>query len=141
MLKNFDTPLDVQGVTRIETTSAVVTEEVIVTKLPAAAPVKEYLVKDDEEWGWQDLRDYVVSQIEERFGPFPRDGKKEKGIFDSFLRRWGAKGPVIARYAFERANGFWHSAPISVNRFCKNSDPYFAIPIAEKLREDPVTGW
>lgn len=90
-------------------------------------------VTGSEQWTWQQLRDYVVSQIEAFHGPQPRNPLKEKGIFSAFLDRWGNQAPAIARAAFEVHQGFWHSAPISVNRFCKSSDQYFAQVISERL--------
>ena len=94
-----------------------------------------------DHWAWSDLRDYVVSQIETRFGAFPRDAKKEAGIFKSFLARHGDDAVAIARFAFEVEDGYWAGAPISVNRFCKASDPYFAEKIKPRMVAQPVTGW
>lgn len=138
-MKNFDTELDQQGVTRmVKTTSQVVIEETVrVIHRPSES--KAYVGKTD--WTWSDLRDYVVGQIEERFGAFPRDSRKESGVFKSFLARWGDQAQPIARHAFEVADGRWGGAPISVNRFCKNSDPYFAAVIAERLVTSPVKDW
>jgi hypothetical protein len=88
----------------------------------------------DEQWGWEQLRDYVVTQIEKVNGIFPRNRITEKAIFTSFAKRWGPDAPKIARYAFEVADGYWKNAPIGVNRFCVASDQYFAEPIVEHLR-------
>ena len=138
-LKNFDTELDTQGTSRIirTTTEVVVEESVQVIHRPSTS--RAYLGKS--EWDWADLRDYVVAQIEERFGPFPRDSRKESGIFKSFLARWPEQAQAIARFAFEVEDGRWAGAPISVNRFCKGSDPYFAEKIVARLPESPVKGW
>lgn len=84
-------------------------------------------------WTWEQLRDYVVSRIEAISGPFPRDPLREKGIFSSFISRWGAQAGPIAEFAFETMDGRWKGAPVSVSRFCKGSDPYFASEIAERL--------
>ena len=43
-------------------------------------------MRSDETWGWQDLRDYVVAQIEARGGAVVRDPKKEAAIF-KFVRK------------------------------------------------------
>ena len=141
-MRNFDTELDEQGVTRLvtTTTSEVVIEETVkVTSQPSMVS-KAYLAKD--EWDWNDLRDYVVGQIEERFGAFPRDSRKESGIFKSFLGRYGAdRAQAIARFAFEIGDGRWKGAPISVNRFCKGSDPYFGDVILARLADAPIEGW
>lgn len=129
-LRNFDTELDVQGVTRTVTTSVRVTETVTATTRPTES--RTFLVQD--EWGWEALRDYVVHEIETRFGAFPRDSKKEYGIFSSFVSRWGASmAQAIARHAFEVCDGRWAGAPVSVTRFCKGSDPFFGAVIADRL--------
>lgn len=136
-MRNFDTELDRQGVTRMVTTEVVVEETVKV--IPKASTSRAYLGKTD--WAWDDLRDYVVAEIEARFGAFPRDSRKESGIFKSFLARWPEQAQAIAKYAFEVSDGRWAGAPISVNRFCKGSDPYFAQVISERLVETPVEKW
>jgi hypothetical protein len=110
-------------------TNVQVTERVTV----APSVGSTHLIASAESWGWEQLRDYVVSKIEDRFGSFPRETQKEYGIFTAFVARWGAQASAIARYAFETCDGVWRGAPISVNRFCKRSDPYFAIPIAEMM--------
>lgn len=141
MLQNFDTDLDTAGVTRmVKTTVApVVTETVTVTLKPSDRT--QFIAKSEDSWEWGDLRDFVVAEIEKRTGAFPRDFKKEAGIFKSFMARWGDKAPAIARTAFEVHEGMWKGAPISVNRFCKGSDPYFAQPIADRLSDQPIAGW
>lgn len=109
-----------------------VTEQVTVT--PVASTASSYVMKDDTVWGWSDLRDYVIREIEKRHGPQVRDPKKEASIFKSFMSRWGDQAPGIARAAFGPAHdGMWRNAPISVNRFCKASDEYFAAVLAARL--------
>jgi hypothetical protein len=88
---------------------------------------------DSTEWGWQQLRDYVVRSIEAVHGPFPRDAAKEASIFKSFASRWGALAGPIAEAAFSVFNGRWKGSPVSVTRFCKASDEYFAREIADCL--------
>lgn len=102
-----------------------------------------YLMRPAEQWSWSDLRDYVVHQIEERFGLWPRDTKREFGIFSRFAKEHGQMAGPIARYAFEQADGMWAGAPISVNRFCKGSDEFFAIPIKARISTDTqvTAGW
>lgn len=113
-------------------TKPVITETVEVTPSPMSE-ASAYLTKSDDQWTWGDLRDYVVHEIETRFGPWPRDSKKEYGIFNRFLSQWGPLAPRIARHAFETCDGWWSSAPVRIERFCRGSDPYFAVPIAERL--------
>lgn len=103
----------------------------VVTVNPVAA--RSDLLVEETKWSWQELRDYVVSQIEQRFGPFPRDARKEYGIFNRFLTEHGENGIRAAKAAFEIYDGWWNGAPISVNRFTRGSDPYFVTPILERL--------
>jgi len=90
-------------------------------------------MRPESTWGWQDLRDYVVREIEARHGPQVRNPKTESSIFKSFLTRWSDQAVSIAKVSFEVHNGMWRNAPISVNRFCVASDPYFAAVIAANL--------
>lgn len=144
-LRNFDdteapaTETAPVGLRQIEDqpTADVVTEHVTVRQRESSS--RSHLTTTD--WGWEELRDYVVTSIEKRWGVFPRDSRKEAGIFKSFLARWPSQAQQIARYAFEVSDGRWRGAPVSVNRFCKASDPYFAAVIAERLVEGEVTGW
>lgn len=84
-------------------------------------------------WTWEQMRDYVVGEITARWGARPRDPLKESGIFKGFVNRWGAQSEPIARAAFETYNGIWNGAPVSVERFAKGSDPYFAEVIAKSV--------
>lgn len=143
MLMNFDTDLDTAGVARMVKTkeSVEIIETVTVTPKMKSKVAVSFIAKDDAQWAWDDLRDYVVHEIETLFGPFPRDNIKEASIFKSFLGRYGDKAPAIARHAFEVHGGRWGGAPISVNRFCKASDQYFADVIAKDLAESAIAGW
>lgn len=86
------------------------------------------------EWNWSDLRDFIIEGIEQRHGPQVRDAKKEAGIVKSFISRWGIeRAHAIAQASFDVYDGMWRNAPISINRFSKNSDPYFASIIADRL--------
>jgi hypothetical protein len=125
MLRNFDTVLDTGGTVRMTTRVPAVTEQVVIT--PAAesylVPASESrldLLQEPEAIGWDGMRDYVIGEIERLFGPFPRDPLKEKGIFSSFVNRWGDEAMPIARAAFETFSGYWKNSPIAVNRFCIN---------------------
>lgn len=110
-------------------TVPVVTERVTVTAVAGAS----YLLKADSEWSWENLRDYVMGQIETFHGPQVRNAMKEASVFKSFSARHGDKAVAIARHAFEVQRGMWQRAPIAVNRFCKASDPYFADVIKARL--------
>jgi hypothetical protein len=127
---------------------SVVEEAPVITQTVTARRIDEsvgYLTKkDDADWEWDDLRDYVIHEIESRHGAQVRDSRKESGIFKSFLGRYGvadtdgkidATIPVkIAKTAFGPVyNGMWRSAPIAVTRFTKGSDPYFADIILSRL--------
>ena len=115
----------------------VVTEvpQVVETVQAIARPSQAagYVMREESAWGWSDLRDYVIREMESRGNPQVRDGKKEASIFKSFMSRWGDQSVAIAKAAFEVHNGMWRNAPISVNRFCKASDEYFAAIIAKNL--------
>jgi hypothetical protein len=82
---------------------------------------------------WEAVRDYVVRKIEDRWGRFPRNAIKEASVFKSFTQRWGDQAMPIAQLACEEMGCVWESAPISVNRFCKGSDPYFASVLAQRV--------
>lgn len=110
-----------------------VVETVTVTPLPSQS--RSHLLKARAQWGWQEVRDYVVTEIEARFGAFPRDAKKEYGIFSRFAKQYGERAGDIAAYAFETCDGWWLNAPVSVTRFCKGSDPYFGDRILQRLSE------
>lgn len=109
----------------------VVTQQVTVEQVPSRTD----LAREESQWSWQELRDYVVAQIIAKHGPFPRDAKKEFGIFSRYLRDHGQAGIAVAKAAFEMYDGYWRGAPISINRFSKGSDPYFVEPILARLTE------
>lgn len=129
-MRNYQTELDVRGVSKM-----VVGVTETVTVIPrTTSQGMAHIGKPDAEWGWADLRDYVIHEIQRRFGSCPRkDPKVEYGIFNSFMSRWGIKAPAIARHAFETGSGVWKGEPVHIENFCKNSDAYFAQPIAERL--------
>lgn len=133
-LLHFDSEIDLlpsTSVVRVETKVPVVADRVVVRAEPRTA----YLAVEETSWSWEELRDYVADEITKRFGLFPRDHKKEYGIFKAFLDRWGARAVPIAKFAFEIHDGRWRGAPVKITRFCKASDPYFATLIDEYLRK------
>ncbi|MFI0967042.1 hypothetical protein ACH4S8_37510 [Streptomyces sp. NPDC021080] len=86
------------------------------------------------DWDWQQLRDYVLRSIAERHGPQPHyETVKITAIFKSFAARWGNQAGPIACFAFEQQDGFWLNAPVTITRFAKGNDGYFAGPISERL--------
>lgn len=129
-LLNFDDVTPVVSPTPV--TSAPTITETVTVKPTLIASVSDAF-KSTETWGWEELRDYVIRNIEARHGAFPRNFKTEGGIFKSFVNRHGSNAGLIAKFAFEQQGGMWRNAPITVNRFCKASDPYFAEPIIERL--------
>lgn len=142
-MRNFDTPLDEAGTTRLAVQSQQTVTQVVeqVEVVPKPATSRTDLLVMGEDWSWEQMRDYVVHEIEARFGAFPHDSIKEASIFKSFIGRHGKKAAAIAKHAFEVCDGRWAGAPISVTRFCKNSDPFFAEVIVERLVDQPVQGW
>lgn len=113
-------------------TGPIITQEAPtqVTSALTATPATRssaFLLKKAKDWTWQDLRDYVIAAITERFGTPRRDPLKESGIFKGFINRYGIVSAVlIATSAFEVYNGIWRNAPVGVSRFTTNNDPYFA---------------
>lgn len=116
------------------TTEVVVSETITVTV--ESRPV-QFTGSSDTiaagSWGWEEVRDYVLRKIDERWGAQPRDPLKESGIFKGFVKRWGAKAEPIARCAFEVHNGVWRGSPIKIGRFTVGSDPFFAAVIAKNI--------
>jgi hypothetical protein len=88
---------------------------------------------DPSSWSWEQVRDYTVRQIESFHGEFPKQPERINSIFKSFCSRHGADAGPIAVAAFALYQGRWKGSPISVTRFCKGSDDYFALPIKERL--------
>jgi hypothetical protein len=117
----------------IDESGPVATQAVTVT--PVASRGRSYLTSDPMEWSPEQLRDYVISEIEARFGVRGRDPIRETAIFKRFVKTWGELAGPIAKFAFEVRDGWWQNAPISINRFCRQSDSYFARPIAEQVIE------
>lgn len=129
-LVNYDDDLDLgTSVTVTQPAAPVIVERVVVRQIPSAT----HLLKSESDWGWEEVRDYVVRAIEQAHGPFPRNSKTEHSIFKGFVKRWGSQAGPIARFVFEQTGGMWKGAPVSVNRFCQASDKYFAQPISERL--------
>jgi hypothetical protein len=92
------------------------------------------LLDPPEDWSWEQLRDYVLRAVAERHGPQPRrETPQVNSIFKSFVTRWGRNAGPIARFAFEQQDGYWRSAPVTITRFTKGNDDYFAGPISERL--------
>ena len=101
----------------------------------------EWKDKPDNEWTWQDLRDYVVHKIAERHGPFELKPLVLTGIFKRYFFQYGVDGIAIARHAFEVLDGKWANEPITVQRFCKANDPYFTRPIYSRISGPTVQAW
>lgn len=114
-----------------------VSQSVTITERVEVRPAG-YKFKADNQWGWEELRDYVVAQVEERFGPFPRDLPKEVSIMKSFTERFGPNAPRIARAAYEVHKGMWGGAPIRLTRFTRASDAWFAQVILAQLPQEPA---
>lgn len=97
-------------------------------------PVGKSHILSSGGWGWEQLRDFVNTEIFERFGPqAPIEPTREASIFKGFLARYGTEARAIAEMAFRIDDGMWQGEPITVYRFCINSDPYFADVIAKRL--------
>lgn len=100
----------------------------------AASMSREHMVAGGNWSTWSHLRDYVVASIEDTIGAFPRNPVIEKSVFSSFFDRWGpSASQQIAQCAVEFHGCWWRNSPLSVQRFCKGNDPYFAMVIAKQL--------
>jgi hypothetical protein len=114
-----------------------VSQSVIITERVEVSPSRiSYKLKPDNEWGWEDLRDYVVDQVEEHFGLFPRDLPKEVSIMKSFKERFEGDAVRIVRAAYEVHKGYWGGAPIRLSRFARASDEWFARVILAQLPQE-----
>jgi hypothetical protein len=114
-----------------------VSQSVTITERVEISPSRvSYSLKPDNEWGWEELRAYVVDQVESLFGPFPRDLPKEVSIMKSFTERFGKDAPRIARAAYEVHKGYWGGAPIRLSRFTRASDEWFARVILASLPQE-----
>lgn len=136
--ESVTTARDASGVVRLVITTEVPRVVQRVTVTPRRAPMStaaSYLARPPGQWGWSDLRDYVVAEVEARHGPIQgRDPAREAAIFKRFLRQWGDLAVPIARFAFAPPqDGHW-SGVVGITRFCKAADVDFAGPIAERLR-------
>jgi hypothetical protein len=120
--------------TQVAQQAPAIVEQTAVTRKTGTAEAS-YLLKPADQWTWESLRDYVVTEAEKRFGAQVRDPKKEAGIFRGFIARHGIQDAVmVAMAAFEIYEGTWRSAPVTVTRFCKNSDPFFSEVILARLK-------
>lgn len=95
---------------------------------------KGYLLKDDLDWDWKDLRDFVLDEMEQRGIEVEEEPTKVASIFKAFFKRWDLKGIAIARNIFEVRDGQWYNHPISVNNFCAGQDAYFSKPVFEQTQ-------
>lgn len=116
------------------TQTAPVQTKVEVTASSVGSAGSAHLLKEAAQWRWEDLRDYVLTEAERRFGPQRREPAKEASILKSFMNRYGTDAVTIAQAAFEIYDGVWASAPITVTRFCKASDQFFADVILSRVK-------
>jgi hypothetical protein len=126
---SFDDPLEV-AVEEVVTNVVYSAPE---TQSHVSMPTSQTHLLTPGSWTWQQIRDYVVNAITQTVGAFPRNPITEASIFKAFCERWGDMAERIARYAVEDSECWWKSAPLSVQRFCAGSDPYFATVIAARL--------
>lgn len=93
-----------------------------------------FKLKNPEQWEWQDLRDYVVTECVDHGLQYQGDGFKEKAMFSAFLKRWPeGRGQQIALYAFQVAQGLWKGQLVNPTMFSKGFDPYFAVEIDQLI--------
>lgn len=108
-----------------------------ITTRATAAPITPaaHLIKPDEQWTPEDLRDYILAEVVKRqpLAAQRRNPAAEMAICRSFCERWGVNAPRIARFAFTVCEGWWNNSPIDFRRFSKASDAYFAEVIIGRL--------
>mgnify|MGYP000933641983 CR=1 FL=1 len=121
-MRNFPSVLDQAGVPRMVVTASV-----------RGSVSKEHLLRSEEHWGWREVRDYVMDQIQTRQGAQTTDPNKLIGIFKGFVSRWGDQAPAICRYVFETCDGIWMGRPVTVTSWCKKADPFFSEAITDRL--------
>lgn len=93
---------------------------------------RAYLIAGD--WGWREVRDYVVEQMQQRWGAPQRPPvTKEAGIFKGFVGRWGTTAEMIVRYIFERRDGIVDGRRVKITDFTSAADARVAGPVAEVL--------
>jgi len=133
MIEFYDGPVQTAPTTTTATTMTVVpiTTQATATPIVPAA----HLIKPDEQWTPEDLRDYILTEIVKRqpAAASRRNPAAEMAICRAFSERHGVNAPRIARYAFTIAQGWWNSSPIDFRRFSKASDTYFANIIIGRL--------
>lgn len=127
MLRNLD-PVDLGQQVVVKTNVAVNRQ-----RYEDRAEAEDVFSKPAEEWTDRDLRLYVVTEIERRFGKWERNFVTEASTFKRFHKDWGVRGVKMAQYLFDTLDGWWQGQPVTVNRFCRGADPYFAVPLADRM--------
>lgn len=131
-LRNYD-DLDLIGAV-VASDITEIREEVRLVPAPRLdASRQSWEGASDSDWTWVELRDYVLRQITLVSGGVTDNPAKVAGIMKRFVKEYGVHSATIARYAFEVCGGWWNNQPITVARFCKANDPYFAQVILDRL--------
>lgn len=130
MIEFYDGPVKTAPTATTTTVTPITTRATATPITPAA-----HLIKSDEQWTPEDLRDYILAEIIKRqpSAAQRRNPAMEMAICKAFCERHGANAPRIARYAFDIAQGWWNNSPIGFTRFAKGSDAYFAEVIIGRL--------
>jgi hypothetical protein len=124
-------PVSAAPVVRVTERAPTIRENVTVTSRESRTT---FIGKDPATWTADDLRSYVVTQIEQRHGAWPRKAPQEVSIFTSYVNRYGEFAGRIAVYVFQDLKGYWRGAPVNhPNRFSKGSDEWFGDVIRERL--------
>lgn len=101
-----------------------------------------FKLKAAKDWSEYDLRDYIVTEIQERNPVLLAQRRPviEISTCKGFINRHGAALAVaIAHFAFERMDGIVTGRPVHFGRFVKASDPYFAKEIIKMLPQAVVS--
>lgn len=77
---------------------------------------------------------HVLAQIAEYCGP-QLPCYQSDVILKDFFARFGAEaGMAVCARAFTVHGGVWQGAPVTVRRFEKTNDVFFALPLLEEAR-------
>lgn len=115
--------------TGVRAESAVETHQEVVVDATSAT----YVGMDPMQWGWRELRDYVVARQTRLHGSIERkDPAVEAGIFKGFLGRH-ERAVEIAVYVMEVCDGTWGRSMVGVGAFTKAADDWFANPILSRI--------
>lgn len=82
----------------------------------------------------ESLGEHILSEIV-RCNGAQLPNYREQEILDSFWEQFGPDdGALICRQAFQVHSGFWRGAQITILRFQRSHDEFFAAPLLEEAQ-------